>query len=171
MARERSAIDTLKKQTVLALSRGVAVGAERLAEMMESSEARLGEVAVALGIAVDKLQLLRGEVTARVEEVRRVPTHAEVAAYLADLPSAADTDSGRAIKSQQVGGDLVASGGGQDLQSGVSRAKGGGVTAFDTDFEGGSAPAAGDWRGSGWGWGVRGGRGGWLLRGGGVHIY
>jgi hypothetical protein len=88
MEREGASIDTLKKQTIRNLQVGIAVGSERLREVVESGSIKPGELSIAVGVMVDKAALLAGEATARVEHVRRGPSHADLNELLDSLPAA-----------------------------------------------------------------------------------
>lgn len=115
MEREGVAIDTIKQETLKHLNRAAAVGAERLADALESSPAKMGELAVALGIVVDKMQLLGGEPTSRVEH-RTVPAHEDINRFLESLPVASVTVSHEEELDQQArpAGPALASAGGSD---------------------------------------------------------
>jgi len=88
MEREGVTIDTLKEQAIRDLRLGVAIGAERMRELFLDGDMKPGELAVALGISIEKLLLLCGEATSRVEVSHAAPAHASLNDYLASLPLA-----------------------------------------------------------------------------------
>jgi len=141
LEREGVAIDTIKQETLKQLTRAAAVGAERLADALESSPAKMGELAVALGIAIDKMQLLGGEPTARIEH-RSVPSHEDINRFLEALPVAAATVSDGGKDGQQAAGP-VGSGAGLELAAeGVDTAvtdSKSGKSAFEVSGDTGSA--------------------------------
>lgn len=64
---ERETLETLKGRTKVALSYFVAVGAEKMMEEVESMD--LDKLPIAVAVAIDKLQLLSGGATERIEHV------------------------------------------------------------------------------------------------------
>jgi len=88
MERENVTIDTLKEQAIRDLRLGVVIGAERMRELFLDGDMKPGELAVALGISIEKLLLLCGEATSRVEVSHAAPAHASLNDYLASLPLA-----------------------------------------------------------------------------------
>lgn len=87
MDREKISIETLKTQTINNLRKVAALGSERLMELVNDGSVKPGELAILLGVTVDKLQLLQGEATSRVEHVQ-APSHDDINSYIDSLPSA-----------------------------------------------------------------------------------
>jgi hypothetical protein len=83
--REGFSVDTLREKTVRALAEFVADASERLRD--EVNDLPAAALAVPLGIATEKLQLLSGGATARVEVLQVAPVDA-FAAYIESLPAA-----------------------------------------------------------------------------------
>lgn len=83
--REGITVDTLREKTVQALAEFVADASERLRD--EVNDLPAAALAVPLGIATEKLQLLSGGATARVEVLQVAPVDA-FAAYIESLPAA-----------------------------------------------------------------------------------
>lgn len=87
--RERIAIDTLKQRIITDLETAVQVGAERVVDVIESMDG--DKLPLALAVLIDKLQLLTGGATMRVESNDITPTTKEPAdfdGWLAGLKSA-----------------------------------------------------------------------------------
>jgi hypothetical protein len=82
LAREPDAVATLKKEVLANLTRAAVVGSARMPEVMEHLSA--DKIAVPFAIVVDKLQLLSGEATQRIERTEARPD--QVRAYLETLP-------------------------------------------------------------------------------------
>lgn len=82
--REGATIDQFRAKTVDALAEFVGDAAERFRD--ESDKMPLDKLAVPLGIAVEKLELLRGNATSRVELVAVPPADA-FARYIENLPA------------------------------------------------------------------------------------
>jgi hypothetical protein len=82
--REGTTIDQFRAKTVDALAEFVGDAAERFRD--ESDKMPLDKLAVPLGIAVEKLELLRGNATSRVELVAVPPADA-FARYIEGLPA------------------------------------------------------------------------------------
>lgn len=74
---ESETFETLKGRAKVALSHFVAMGTERMMEEMESMD--LDKLPIAVAVAIDKLQLLSGGATERVEHIvaGRAPTTLE----------------------------------------------------------------------------------------------
>lgn len=83
--REGISIDTLREKTQRALACATLDLAERFAE--ESHELKLSQAAVPLGIIAEKMELLGGRATQRVEKVAVAPIE-DFNDYIAKLPSA-----------------------------------------------------------------------------------
>ncbi len=124
--REGVAVDTMRGKTVAALSEFVADSAERLRD--EGHEIDIEKLAVPLGIATEKLLLLTGGATQRVELVTESPAE-EWERYVATLPTAGMGLSGEEIP--QIDGADHGSGGSIDTQSTVH--------AHSTGLDGGHA--------------------------------
>lgn len=88
--REHSAIETEKIKISTTLRRFVQVAAERLLE--EVNEIDIDKLGVPLGIAVDKLQLLDGQPTQRVETTKQ-PGIADFNQMLQQLPRTIDIEA------------------------------------------------------------------------------
>jgi len=79
------AIDAAKQRTRMQLARFISYASERLLE--EADTIPIGQLAVSMGISLDKLQLLDGAATAIVDH-RHGPSHDEVNAYLEQMKAA-----------------------------------------------------------------------------------
>lgn len=99
--RERISIDTEKERIIEDLRTAASVGADRLVEVMETIKAEY--LGTALGITIDKLLLLSGEATARIETTT----------VQADAPRTWDDWLGRMkqAKGQEITGLVVGDGG------------------------------------------------------------
>lgn len=82
LEREPAAVETAKKRIINNLRKAAEIGSERLPEVMQELSA--DKLAVPLAITLDKLQLLTGEATARVEKVEIRPD--QVRTFLEQLP-------------------------------------------------------------------------------------
>ena len=82
LEREPAAVETAKKRIINNLRKAAEIGSERLPEVMQ--ELAADKLAVPLAITLDKLQLLTGEATARVEKVEIRPD--QVRTFLEQLP-------------------------------------------------------------------------------------
>lgn len=82
LEREPAAVETAKKRIINNLRKAAEIGSERLPEVMQELSA--DKLAVPLAITLDKLQLLTGEATARVEKVEIRPD--QVRMFLEQLP-------------------------------------------------------------------------------------
>lgn len=83
--REGFSVDTIREKTQRALACATLDLAERFAE--ESHDLKLSQAAVPLGIIAEKMELLGGRATQRVEKVAVAPIE-DFNAYIAKLPSA-----------------------------------------------------------------------------------
>ncbi len=119
--REPGAVDTQRAKTVKHLADFVELAAGRLAD--EAGEMPLGQLAVPLGIAVEKMQLLTGGATARVEIVEVPPVDA-FNDYIAGLPTVTGLGTGerrqKGAADPGAGGDRAAGGDERSLVSGAS---------------------------------------------------
>ena len=82
LEREPAAVETAKKRIINNLRKAAEIGSERMPEVMQ--ELAADKLAVPLAITLDKLQLLTGEPTARVEKVEIRPD--QVRMFLEQLP-------------------------------------------------------------------------------------
>jgi hypothetical protein len=127
--REPKAVETHKQRTISGLRRFVGATIERMLEDLDRMP--LQSLPVALGVAVDKLQLLSGEATARVERVEVRPD--QVRSFIDSLPVIEgeiieDDGAGTGVAAGTAGQkgavlglpDRVAGSCGADMQSGVS---------------------------------------------------
>lgn len=78
-------IRPVKDRVARALARAVEAASEQMCEAIEAGLIPAAQLSVPLGIMTDKMLLLAGEATARVEHVRREVEPADVAAELAEL--------------------------------------------------------------------------------------
>jgi hypothetical protein len=125
-AREGESIDDLKKRTVAHLTKFVGIAAERFAEEADSID--IDKLAVPMGIATEKLLLLTGQATSRVEHTDRAPAPIDFASYLQSLPDVTPPEMGYEGETLAqrasldlgelagAGGDLASSG---DLEQGA----------------------------------------------------
>ena len=86
MIREGSTIDTHRKELGARALKVAALGVERLEEIIADGSIKPGELSMAVGILIDKGQVLTGGVTARVEKVEQSQVAAGLAQMLDDLP-------------------------------------------------------------------------------------
>lgn len=127
--REPDAVEAQKKRLVTGLRRFAGATVERMLEDLDKMP--LQALPVALGVAVDKLQLLSGEATARIERTESRPD--QVRAFIDSLPVIegeviegpetgvqAGTDGQKGLGDRSVLG--LPSGPCADLESGVSGA-------------------------------------------------
>lgn len=84
--REGETIDDLKKRTVAHLAKFVGIAAERFAEEADSID--IEKLAIPMGIATEKLLLLTGQATSRVERIDAAPAPVDFSAYLDSIPEA-----------------------------------------------------------------------------------
>jgi hypothetical protein len=86
MIREGSTIDTHRKELGARALKVAALGVERLEEIIADGSIKPGELPMAVGILIDKGQVLTGGVTARVEKVEQSQVAAGLERMLDDLP-------------------------------------------------------------------------------------
>jgi hypothetical protein len=86
MIREGSTIDTHRKELGARALKVAAMGVERLEEIIADGAIKPGELSMAVGILIDKGQVLTGGVTARVEKVEQSQVAAGLERMLDDLP-------------------------------------------------------------------------------------
>jgi len=86
MNREGSTIDTHRKELGARALKVAAMGVERLEEIIADGAIKPGELSMAVGILIDKGQVLTGGVTARVEKVEIAQVAAGLERMLDDLP-------------------------------------------------------------------------------------
>jgi hypothetical protein len=86
MIREGSTIDTHRKELGARALKVAALGVERLEEIIADGSIKPGELSMAVGILIDKGQVLTGGVTARVEKVEQSQVAAGLERMLDDLP-------------------------------------------------------------------------------------
>jgi len=86
MIREGSTIDTHRKELGARALKVAAMGVERLEEIIADGAIKPGELSMAVGILIDKGQVLTGGVTARVEKVEIAQVAAGLERMLDDLP-------------------------------------------------------------------------------------
>lgn len=133
--REGAAVDTQREKTVAHLADFVELAAGRLAD--EAGEMPLAQLAVPLGIAVEKMQLLSGGATARVEIIQVPPVDA-FNAMLAAMPVAVETglSAGAALQKERAGEGVVVLGeAGRDSESPI-------FGAVEPDFQRDATPLA-----------------------------
>jgi transposase len=88
-AEQAGVIEPLKRRVSANLGRIIEGAMERYAEALESGDVPPATIPVAVGIFIDKKQLLDGEATSRVESLVNVNvSHADVMAFLDGLPPA-----------------------------------------------------------------------------------
>ncbi len=119
--REGISVDTLREKTVAALAEFVADASERLRD--EVQELPVAALAVPLGIATEKLQLLNGGATARVEVLQVAPVDA-FAAYIESLPTAMGSGAEESRQKASANGGAVV---GVDIESPDSPLFAGGI--------------------------------------------
>ena len=83
--REGSSIETHKIRAAESLSSFVAAAADRLRD--EVHDIAIDKLSVPLGIAVEKLMLLTGQATSRVEHIDAAPAPVDFGQYLESLPT------------------------------------------------------------------------------------
>ena len=86
MIREGLTIDTHRKELGARALKVAALGVERLEEIIADGSIKPGELSMAVGILIDKGQVLTGGVTARVEKVEQSQVAAGLERMLDDLP-------------------------------------------------------------------------------------
>jgi hypothetical protein len=86
MLREGLTIDTHRKELGARALKVAALGVERLEEIIAEGSIKPGELSMAVGILIDKGQVLTGGVTARVEKVEQAQVAAGLERMLDDLP-------------------------------------------------------------------------------------
>lgn len=91
-SREGSSIETHKMRAVESLSSFVAAAADRLRD--EVHDIAIDKLSVPLGIAVEKLMLLTGQATSRVEHIDAAPAPVDFGEYLESLPTAQAVEMG-----------------------------------------------------------------------------
>jgi hypothetical protein len=118
-SREGESIDDIKKRTVSHLTRFVGIAAERFAE--EADYIDIDKLAVPMGIATEKLLLLTGQATSRVEHTDRAPAPIDFAAYLQTLPDVTPPKMGYEGETlgQRASRDLGELAGAGDLEQGT----------------------------------------------------
>lgn len=87
MIREGSTIDTHRKELGARALKVAAMGVERLEEIIAEGSIKPGELSMAVGILIDKGQVLTGGVTARVEKVEQAQVAAGLERMLDELPA------------------------------------------------------------------------------------
>lgn len=86
MIREGTTIDTHRKELGARALKVAAMGVERLEEIIADGAIKPGELSMAVGILIDKGQVLTGGVTARVEKIEQSQVAAGLERMLDDLP-------------------------------------------------------------------------------------
>jgi len=86
MLREGSTIDTHRKELGARALKVAALGVELLEEKIAAGDIKAGELSMAVGILIDKGQVLTGGVTARVEKIEQSQVAAGLERILDDLP-------------------------------------------------------------------------------------
>ena len=86
MVREGTTIDTHRKELGARALRVAAMGVERLEEIIADGAIKPGELSMAVGILIDKGQVLTGGVTARVEKIEQSQVAAGLERMLDELP-------------------------------------------------------------------------------------
>ena len=86
MIREGQTIDTHRKELGARALKVAAMGVERLEEIIADGAIKPGELSMAVGILIDKGQVLTGGVTARVEKIEQSQVAAGLERMLDDLP-------------------------------------------------------------------------------------
>jgi hypothetical protein len=106
MIREGSTIDTHRKELGARALKVAALGVERLEEIIADGSIKPGELSMAVGILIDKGQVLTGGVTARVEKVEQSQVAAGLAQMLDDLP-VIDAEIVEEVSGINLGGENV----------------------------------------------------------------
>jgi len=86
MIREGTTIDTHRKELGARALKVAAMGVERLEEIIADGNIKPGELSMAVGILIDKGQVLTGGVTARVEKIEQSQVAAGLERMLDELP-------------------------------------------------------------------------------------
>jgi hypothetical protein len=86
MIREGNTIDTHRKELGARALKVAAMGVERLEEIIADGNIKPGELSMAVGILIDKGQVLTGGVTARVEKIEQSQVAAGLERMLDELP-------------------------------------------------------------------------------------
>lgn len=86
MIREGTTIDTHRKELGARALKVAALGVERLEEIIADGNIKPGELSMAVGILIDKGQVLTGGVTARVEKIEQSQVAAGLERMLDELP-------------------------------------------------------------------------------------
>jgi hypothetical protein len=86
MLREGATIDTHRKELGARALKVAALGVELLEEKISAGDIKAGELSMAIGILVDKGQVLTGGVTARVEKIEQAQVAAGLERILDELP-------------------------------------------------------------------------------------
>jgi hypothetical protein len=86
MLREGQTIDTHRKELGARALKVAAMGVERLEEIIADGAIKPGELSMAVGILIDKGQVLTGGVTARVEKIEQSQVAAGLERMLDELP-------------------------------------------------------------------------------------
>jgi hypothetical protein len=86
MIREGQSIDTHRKDLGVRALKVAAMGVERLEEIIADGNIKPGELSMAVGILIDKGQVLTGGVTARVEKIEQSQVAAGLERMLDELP-------------------------------------------------------------------------------------
>jgi len=84
--REGATIDTHRKELGARALKVAAMGVELLEERISSGDIKAGELTMAVGILIDKGQVLTGGVTARVEKIEQAQVAAGLERILDELP-------------------------------------------------------------------------------------
>ena len=84
--REGATIDTHRKELGARALKVAALGVELLEEKISAGDIKAGELSMAVGILIDKGQVLTGGVTARVEKIEQAQVAAGLERMLDDLP-------------------------------------------------------------------------------------
>lgn len=90
--REGETIDTLRKSLGERALRTAALAIERMEDQIVNGSAKLGELAMAAGILVDKGQVLTGGVTSRTERVEADSVEDRLRNMLSQIPAADVTE-------------------------------------------------------------------------------
>ena len=99
-----SSIDTARKELGARALMVAGLGLERLEEVISDGSIKPGELAMTVGILIDKGQILTGGVTARVESVQKHAVAEGLDALIDALPMATATEivSGTGLKGENV---------------------------------------------------------------------
>jgi hypothetical protein len=81
--REQISIATVKKEVLSNITHGLRLASERVIEIMPDASAK--DAVLGVGILTEKMQLLSGEATMRVEEPKRVDIFADFSEFLKNL--------------------------------------------------------------------------------------